>query len=93
MEQLSFFDPVNKATPGAKWWVGNWQCRNFNGYFQQREEGRGAWQFVIFAFGDDDADIYAIDDQGALFRTRCLMDDKDNLVVLGKCYCRAHWCH
>lgn len=93
MEQLSFFDLVDKAIPGATWWAGNWQCQNFQGYFQQRESGRGPWQFVIYAFGDDDAVVYAVDIQGELVHERCEMDDKDNLLIQDKLYGRRHCCH
>lgn len=93
MEQLSFFDPVDKAIPGAKWWAGNWQCRNFHGFLQQREDGRCPWQFVIYAFGECDAAVYAVDGQGKLVHTSCAMDHKDNLVIRGKRYGRRYWCH
>lgn len=93
MEQLAFFDPVDKSIPGAKWWARSWQCRNFHGFLQQREDVRGPWQFVIYAFGDGDAAVYALDGRGKLVHERCEMDDKDNLVIQGKRYGRRHWCH
>ena len=36
-----FPETINKGAHGAEWWVGHWQCRNWHGYFQSREEGRG----------------------------------------------------
>ena len=93
MQQLSFFDPVDKSVSGATWWVGNYQCRNWNGYYQTREEGKGPWQFVIYAVGDIDAVIYAVNDKGDLYHWRVPMDAKDRLLIGGKRYGRKHWCH
>lgn len=93
MEQLCFFDPVNRAISGAIWWVNNVQCRNWNDYYQVREGGSGSWQFVIYAFGDEDAVVYCLDHKGALTHKRVPMDDKDRLVINGKRYGRKYWQH
>ncbi|MEM1396634.1 MAG: hypothetical protein AAGH38_04190 [Pseudomonadota bacterium] len=93
MEQLSFFDPVDKGKHGATWWAGNWQCRNWRGYFQSREQGKGPWQFSIYAFGDVDAVIYAIDDEGTLYHWRVFMDDRDRLLIDGQRFGRNRWQH
>ena len=93
MEQLSFFDPVDKSIPGATWWTGNYQCRNWNGCYQSREGGSGPWQFHVYAFGEDDAVIYTINDQGVLNQRRVPMDAGDCLQIDGKSYGRSRWNH
>ena len=93
MEQLFFFDPVDKAVPGSVWWSGRHQCRNWQGYYQTREGGTGPWQFIIYAFGDDDAVIYVIDARGALKHTRVPIDAHNRLLINGKRYGRRHWDH
>lgn len=32
---------AEKAKLGAQWWAGGYECRNFGGYYQVREQGRG----------------------------------------------------
>ncbi|WP_243613088.1 hypothetical protein [Shimia aestuarii] len=86
MEQLSFLDPIEKSVSGATWWAGNYQCRNWHGYYQTRERGAGPWQFVVYAFGDKEAVIYAINNIGSLYHWRVLMDAKDRLLIDGKRY-------
>ena len=93
MEQFSFFDPVERSVPGARWWTGAYECRNWHGYFQQREGGRGAWQFVIYAFGEEDAVIYGLGSGGALVHHRVPMDDQDRLIINGCGYGRKYWVH
>ncbi|WP_417839429.1 hypothetical protein [Tritonibacter scottomollicae] len=84
-----------KGKPGAQWWVGAYQCRNFEGYFQQREQGRGPWQFVIYGFGFDDvsASIYRVRQDGNLEKEVVPINGKDILTVNGREYGRANWCH
>lgn len=93
MEQLSFLDPVDKSVSGATWWAGNYHCRNWRGYYQIRERGAGPWQFVVYAFGDKDAVIYAINDISDLCHLRVPMDAKDRLLIDGKRYGRRFWSH
>ena len=35
---------------GETRWMGNWQVRNFKGYFQSREGGAGTWRFQVSTF-------------------------------------------
>jgi len=93
MEQLSFFDPVDRTVPRSTWWSGNYQCRNWQGYYQTREGGTGPWKFVIYAFGVNDAVVYAIDAMGALKYNRVPIDARDRLLINGKRYGRRHWDH
>lgn len=86
---------TEKAIPGAQWWAGEYQCRNFGGYYQVRERGRGAWQFVIYGFGCDDttACIYRIEKDGSLVHEDVPIDDRDRLRVNGRKYGRDNWRH
>ena len=93
MEQLHFFDPVDKSKPGAVWWSGGHQCRNWHSYYQTREGGIGPWQFIIHAFGDHDAVVYCLNDTGKLYHWRVFMDDKDRLLIDGKAYGPKNWHH
>lgn len=86
---------TEKAIPGAQWWAGEYQCRNFGGYYQVREQGRGDWQFVIYGFGCDDttASIYRIDRDGRLVHEDVPIDGHDRLTVNGRKYGRDNWRH
>lgn len=57
MSQPELFERTDKGASGAVWWVGNWQIRNNEGFLQDREEGQGHWQFVVYAFGETCGDL------------------------------------
>ncbi len=92
-EQMSFLEPISKAIHGAEWFAGNWQCRNHNGYLQSRESGRGLWKYTIYAFGDDDCLVYAINADGELTHVLVPIDGKDRITIHGRKYGRDHWQH
>ena len=91
-----FPETIDKSKHGAEWWCGAWQCRNFHGYFQSREQGRGAWQFTIpwFSLDDVTCTVYAINDLGEVVkRAGVPIDSKGRITVLGKKYGREFWNH
>lgn len=66
-----FPELIDAMREGTVWWAGNWQCRNWHGYFQHREGGRGHWCFVIQSFGGDPAGDGRADCTGSLVRRLC----------------------
>lgn len=91
-----FPETIDRAKHGAEWWRGHWQCRNFHGYFQSREDGRGSWQFAIpwFSLDDVTCTVYVIDSAGELkHRDNVPIDSQDRITVLGKKYGREFWSH
>lgn len=95
MKQGTLIDltPEERGTPGAIWWSGSWQCRNFDGYYQVREQGRGNWCFIVYAFCERHASIYCVNEIGELVRDDVPIDAKDRISVLGRKYGREHWQH
>lgn len=100
MMQLALFadipDFTNKNRHGAVWWCGNWECRNFHGYFQSREVGSGAWCFQVPWFSIDDVTctVYRVGKGGELVHENFVpIDDKGQLTILGRKYGREHWNH
>jgi len=85
--------PDEKGTPGASWWQGSWECRNFHGYFQSREQGRGDWQFTIHSFGDFHANIYLVSRSGKLAHEDVPIDAQSRISVNERKYGRDHWNH
>ena len=90
---LELFERTDKGIHGAIWWVGNWECRNRNGYFQDREGGKGAWSYVIYAFGDTDCTVYQILASGEIVNDVVPIDAKDRITIHGRKYGRANWRH
>ncbi len=91
-----FPETIDKGRPGSIWWVGNWQIRNFQGFMQSREEGRGNWCFQIYGFGADGGDwcsVHGLDAAGEQIMHRVWIDAKDRLHIAGQTYGRAHWNH
>lgn len=92
-QQLFETPRADMARHGAVWWRGNWECRNFHGYFQSREGGEGLWCFQIHAFGDTDCCVYALDTSGLLIQMRVPIDDQNRITVRGRKYGRNQWAH
>lgn len=84
---------TEKGKHGASWWQGSWECRNFHGFFQSREQGRGPWEFHIHGFGDDKASIYRITETGKLVQHDVPIDADNRISVLGRKYGRENWNH
>lgn len=95
MEQIELIpmSGEDKGQHGAVWWSGNWECRNFDGYFQTREAGRGAWRFVIYGFGSTEASVYKVNPFGDLIIEDVPIDPEDRILILGKRYGRNFWQH
>lgn len=95
MTQLQMFEATEreKARHGAIWWAGSWECRNFHGYFQSREGGEGKWLFQIYAFGEEDCSVYALDTEGQMTQLRVPIDPQNRITVLGRKYARNSWAH
>lgn len=93
-EQLELLaEPIDKTRDGATWWAGNWQCRNWKGWLQSREGGKGTWTFQIGGFsGPEDGDGLA-----RVYRVEGCQDvpiDRRNRILIeGKRYGRSHWNH
>ena len=85
--------PTEKGTPGSSWWAGAWECRNFEGFYQVREQGRGPWQFVIHGFGEDDVSVFGVNPSGTLFHRCVPIDQQDRITVHGRKYGRDNWQH
>lgn len=95
MGQVEMLPLDHKHIPGATWWAGSWECRNFEGYFQSREGGVGPWCFQVVWFGNDDisCDVYAVGPDGELVLETVPIDDKARITVCGRKYGRRYWCH
>lgn len=91
--QLTFLEPIDKSVSGATWFAGNWECRNRAGYYQTREGGEGFWQFVVYAFGDTDCLVYAVDRKGDLVHQRAPIDSNNRITIHGRKYGTRHWQH
>ncbi|GAB2188326.1 hypothetical protein [Roseibium sp. LAB1] len=93
MDQLELFQCTGKGQPGATWWAGRWQCRNMNGWFQDREDGKDPWYFVVYAFGDSDCVVYRLDEAGTLVHHRAPIDPQGRITIDGRKYGRRNWRH
>ncbi|WOI35416.1 hypothetical protein [Tritonibacter scottomollicae] len=82
-----------KGKPGAQWWDGAYQCRNFEGYFQKRKQGRGPWKFDIEGVGFDgiSAYVYRVREDGELEEEKVPIDDQDRITVNGRKYGSKNW--
>lgn len=79
---------------GATWRAGNWNCRNFHGYFQSREVGAKNWCFQIYGFNDHDCSVATIKDDGEMGHENFIpIDAQDRITILGKKYGRPFWSH
>ena len=95
MEDL-FPETVDKGQHGTEWWHGHRQCRNFHGFFQSREEGRGQWQFSVpwFACDDVTCTVYVINAQGELKKKDGIpIDAEGRITILNRKYGREAWNH
>lgn len=94
-----FPETIDKAKPGTEWWAGHWQCRNWNGFFQSREDGRGLWQFYVEGFGggaageETTAYVARIGAGDQIRGLPCPIDSKNRITILGRTYGRNHWTH
>ena len=88
-------DINGRAIVGASWTAGNWHCRNWRGWFQSREGGRGQWQFQVVWFGADDttAEVYVLDEGGALVCRAVPIDSAGRLLIEGRRWGRTYWSH
>lgn len=81
---------------GETGWVGNWQVRNFHGYHQSRECGRGTWQFHITGFDSTpsgQSGYCTVAKYGGGTEPRVPIDAKDRILIQGRRYGRSHWNH
>ena len=79
---------------GATWRAGNWNCRNFHGYFQSREVGARNWCFQISTFADTHCDVLTLDSNGDIAHENFVpIDAQDRITILGRKYGRSHWSH
>jgi len=88
--------PVERTQHGAQWRVGNWNCRNWHGYFQSREIGARNWRFQVPWFSNDDVTctVYVLDDQGEITGQDGIpIDDQGRITIMGRKYSRSHWDH
>ncbi|MBY5988199.1 hypothetical protein [Roseovarius atlanticus] len=97
MEQLELFD-IDRSRQGATWWAGSWECRNWHGWYQEREAGTGAWCFRIDGFKGEpetwgEASVYALDRRGELCTFDVPIDPLNRLHIRGMKFGRGHWNH
>lgn len=88
-------DKPTALAEGETRWIGNWQIRNFKGYYQSREGGAGPWKFHVSGF---DATTTGQHGSCSLIlagggREAVPIDAKDRISVLGVKYNRNHWVH
>lgn len=91
-----FPETISKGEHGAVWWAGNWQCRNWHGYFQSREQGRGPWRFNVPWFSTDDTtcSVGRIDVEGRDFTESDVpIDRHGRITIRGRSYGRQSWNH
>jgi len=97
---LSVGTETESSTPtalgeGETRWIGNWQVRNFNGYYQSREGGAGPWKFYVSGFdstttGQEGSCSLILVGGG---REAVPIDANDRITVRGVKYARSHWNH
>ncbi|CTQ47677.1 hypothetical protein [Roseibium aggregatum] len=93
MSQLELFERDDKGVAGAVWWAGHWQCRNNNGFFQDREDGKGPWKFVIYGFGETDCTVYRVSEDGQLSHCRVPIDERNRILINGRRHGPENWRH
>jgi len=93
MEQLSFFGKIDKAIHGKTWWHGHYECRNFHGFFQDRECGIGPWKFIISSFGETHCNVYTLDGFGEFGTVDVPIDHQSRVSINGRKYSNRHWRH
>ncbi|GGE30042.1 hypothetical protein GCM10011360_17670 [Primorskyibacter flagellatus] len=98
--QLELFalPPTKKHMHGATWRVGAYECRNWHGWFQSREGGKGNWLFQIHGFsgpedGNGIAHVYRVGTDGDLYDSPVPIDGPGRITINGRKYGRDHWNH
>ena len=81
--------------PGEVRTIGNWQVRNYKGFYQSREGGVGDWQFHISSF---DSSMTGSAGKCSLILAGggtedVPIDAQDRITVDGIKYGRKHWKH
>jgi hypothetical protein len=86
---------MDTLQPGQIRQVGNYSLRNFKGYRQSREGGKGPWLFYITGFDGTSS--------GQAGRCSVLLangstesvpiDAEDRITILGRKFGRTHWNH
>lgn len=66
-----------------------WFVRDFEGFFQSREGHSGPWRFYLSSFDGDKARAMLYD---RTYRY-VLIDRRDRVLIAGRWWSRAHWCH
>ena len=90
--QLELFE-IDKGQHGATWWAGAWQCRNWHGWLQSRENGVGRWCFLIYGFGTDTCSVHVIGEDGQGTLATVPIDASDRITIMGRLYGRSRWMH
>ncbi|CAZ90423.1 conserved hypothetical protein [Thiomonas arsenitoxydans] len=67
----------------------SWFVRDFEGFFQSSESQAGPWRFYLAGFAGDSARALRYD------RTYeyVPIDSRDRVLIGGRWWSRAHWCH
>ncbi|MBV7542185.1 hypothetical protein [Acidovorax sp. sic0104] len=80
---------------GETRWIGNWEVRNFHGYYQSREGGTGPWKFHISSFDSSSTGQcgYCSLVLAGGGRLDVPIDARDQIMVLGVRYGRKNWAH
>lgn len=98
MEDL-FPETIDKTQHGAQWWAGRYQCRNWHGFFQSREDGCGPWLFYVEGFTDgapgeeQTAHVAMIENGERLHGLPCPIDNENRLHIRGRKFGPDQWKH
>lgn len=88
-------NPANILQHGQKAWIGNYEVRNFHGFYQSREGGKGPWQFHVSGFDDtvtgQAGTCTVILAKGGV--ESIPIDATDRITINGRKYGRANWKH
>jgi hypothetical protein len=86
---------ANELAHGQSTWIGSHQVRNFHGFLQSREGGKGAWQFQVTGLGPESTgqagwcNVLEIGGDAK----RVSIDEQDRICIKGRRYGRARWNH
>lgn len=66
-----------------------WFVREFEGFFQSSESQGGPWRFYLAGFHGDSARALRYDRS----YQNVPIDTRDRVLIAGRWWSRAHWCH
>lgn len=94
-----FPEIIDRSRHGAVWWTGRYQCRNWHGFHQSREDGEGQWLFHVRGFSDGPpgeertAWVLTVNQETTPGAIPCPIDEKHVLTICDQRFSRNRWCH